>query len=105
MILYRTVIDTLKTVAEDRKCFRLIGGVLCEQTVQVVLPNLITNKDQLEKLIEIGKDQIAQKGQEINKFKDENNIKIKGQEPTTVETAEEKAPEPSTNRNVLVVNN
>jgi prefoldin subunit 2 len=82
-ILFRTVIDTLKTVDEDRKCFRQIGGVLCEQNVKTVLPQLIQNKDQLDKLIEIGKDQIAKKGIEINQFKDVNNIKIRGQEPTT----------------------
>jgi prefoldin subunit 2 len=80
--LFRTVIDTLKTVDDDRKCFRQIGGVLCEQNVKTVLPQLVQNKDQLEQLIEIGKDQIAKKGIEINQFKDVNNIKIRGQEPT-----------------------
>lgn len=87
----RTVIDTLKTVDENRKCFRLIGGVLTEQTVKETLPNLIQNKDQLEKLIENGREQLTRKGLEINKFKEEHNIKVK--------STEEDAPEPSKAKN------
>lgn len=70
------MIDTLKTVDENRKCFRLIGGVLAEQTVKDTLPTLMQNRDQLEKLIEKGKEQLTKKGTEINKFKEEHNIKI-----------------------------
>nr|ACH56876.1 molecular chaperone prefoldin subunit 2 [Simulium vittatum] len=104
---HKTVIDTLKTVDEKRKCFRQIGGVLCEQNVKTVLPQLIQNKDQLEKLIEIGKDQIAKKGIEINQFKDVNNIKIRGQEPTASDVgADDKATEASSagGKSVLVNN-
>lgn len=82
---FRTVIDTLKNVDENRKCFRLIGGVLCEQTVKETLPNLIHNKDQLEKLIESGKEQLTKKGIEINKFKEEHNIRVR--EETSSEPA------------------
>lgn len=41
------------------------------------LPNLMQNRDQLEKLIENGKEQLTKKGIEINKFKEEHNIKVK----------------------------
>lgn len=44
---YRIVIDTLKDLDGDRKCFRMVGGVLCEKTVKDVLPSLITNRDQV----------------------------------------------------------
>ncbi|XP_053673035.1 probable prefoldin subunit 2 [Anopheles nili] len=104
---HKTVIDTLKTVESSRKCFRLIGGVLVEQTVEVVLPQLELNKGQLEKLIDEGKEQITKKGLEINQFKEENNIKMRGQEPTQSAASEkEDASEekPTTNRNVLVGN-
>lgn len=106
---HKTVIDTLKTVEPGRKCFRLIGGVLCDQTVEVVLPQLVANKEQLEKLIETGKDQITKKGLEINQFKDEYNIKIRGQDATgpaagsDKENTDDKSA-PSANRNVLVGN-
>lgn len=103
---HKTVIDTLKTVESSRKCFRLIGGVLVEQTVEVVLPQLEQNKNQLEMLVEEGKDQITKKGLAINQFKDEHNIKVRGQEPappaaSEKETSDEKS---SGNRNVLVGN-
>lgn len=43
----RIVIDTLKEVDGDRKCFNMIGGVLCERTVKEVLPILISNQEQV----------------------------------------------------------
>lgn len=88
---FRTVIDTLKTVEDSRKCFRLIGGVLTEQTVKETLPNLVQNKDQLEKLIENGKEQLSKKGLEINKFKEEHNIKVKSTEDDGPEPAKPKS--------------
>ncbi|XP_035908259.1 probable prefoldin subunit 2 [Anopheles stephensi] len=104
---HKTVIDTLKMVEPSRKCFRLVGGVLVEQTVEVVLPQLELNKTQLEKLIEEGKEQIAKKGIEINQYKDEHNIKIRGQEPTppAASDKENAADDKSSgNRNVLIGN-
>ena len=96
----------MKTVEEDRKCFRLIGGVLCEQTVKVVLPQLVQNKEQLEKLIETGKKQIAQKGVEINDFKLKHDIKIRGEATAAAsETSEDSNPSAAGKSNVLVVNN
>lgn len=88
------MIDTLKTVDENRKCFRLIGGVLTEQTVKETLPNLVQNKDQLEKLIENGKEQLTKKGLEINKFKEEHNIKVS--------KTEDDVPEPTKAKNDAV---
>ena len=44
---YRLVIDTLKDVEGERKCFRMIGGVLVERSVKEVLPALRKNKEQV----------------------------------------------------------
>ncbi|XP_055376224.1 probable prefoldin subunit 2 [Condylostylus longicornis] len=104
---HKTVIETLKTVDEDRKCFRLIGGVLCERKVKDVLPQLIENRDNLEKTLEIVTDQLHKKGIELNNFKKEHNIKIRGQEPTANEESESKDKTEETSeisRNVLVSN-
>lgn len=93
------MIETLKSVNPDRKCFRLIGGVLCERTVQDVLPQLIENKDFIENTIKKVNEDLTKKGFEINKFKEENNIHIRGEQIT-----EQKNPQENkhTNRNVLV---
>lgn len=44
----RLVIETLKDVTPERKCFRMVGGVLVERTVKDVLPALVNNKDQVK---------------------------------------------------------
>jgi prefoldin subunit 2 len=40
-----TVIKQLEKLEGDRKCFRLVGGVLVERTVKDVLPALTANRD------------------------------------------------------------
>lgn len=101
IVYFRTVIDTLKNVDDNRKCYRLIGGVLCEQTVKETLPNLIHNKEQLEKLIESGTEQLTKKSIEINKFKEEHNIRVREEssEPAKSESKNESA---NAKSNVLV---
>ena len=43
----RLVIETLKEVQPDRRCYRMVGGILVERTVGDVLPTLTTNKQQV----------------------------------------------------------
>ena len=47
VLLSRLVIDALKEVDGDRKCFRMIGGVLVERTVKDVLPAISNNHEQV----------------------------------------------------------
>jgi len=44
---HKLVIETLTGVDSDRKCFRMVGGVLVERTVKEVLPALTLNRDQV----------------------------------------------------------
>jgi chaperonin cofactor prefoldin len=46
------VLETLKPLAEDRKCFRMINGVLVERTVKDMVPALETNSDGLKKVLD-----------------------------------------------------
>lgn len=47
MLSFSMVIENLKIIAPDRKCFRLVGGVLVERTVKDVLPALVSNRDKV----------------------------------------------------------
>nr|CAD7424012.1 unnamed protein product [Timema monikensis] len=67
---HKVVIETLKNVDGDRKCFRMVGGVLCEKTVKDVLPALITNNVQINKFIDNLNEQLTKKGQEVNEYKE-----------------------------------
>jgi len=60
----------------DRKCFRLIGGVLVERTVKDVVPALQTNRDGIKKVITTLTEQIKSKEQEFEAFKREHNIRV-----------------------------
>ena len=44
---HELVLETLKDVDKARKCYRMIGGVLVERTVNEVMPALEQNKDQV----------------------------------------------------------
>ena len=47
----RLVIEALKEVDGDRKCFRMVGGVLVERTVKDVLPAMLNNYEQVMVLL------------------------------------------------------
>ncbi|KAL4076198.1 Prefoldin beta-like protein [Scleroderma yunnanense] len=73
------VLATLDEALEkepDRKCFRLIGGVLVERTVKEVVPALRTNRDGITSVVATLTDQIKAKEQEFEIFKRENNIRV-----------------------------
>ncbi|XP_057301582.1 prefoldin subunit 2-like [Hydractinia symbiolongicarpus] len=76
---HSVVIETLKNVDVDRKCFRMVGGILSERTVKEVLPALQNNKMQIEQVIEKLKFQLTEKGKELVKFREEHNITIRGE--------------------------
>ncbi|EDV96963.1 probable prefoldin subunit 2 [Drosophila grimshawi] len=103
---HKTVIETLNSADPERKCFRLIGGVLCERTVKEVLPQLVENKDFIAKTITMVTEDLSKKGVEINSFKEEHNIKIRGEQIGTEATkpTEAESGSKSENRNVLVSN-
>lgn len=65
----RLVMETLEPLPQDRKCFRLINGVLVERTVKDVLPALKTNLDGLKQVLEELLKQYKGKQDEMDKWK------------------------------------
>ncbi|XP_014471463.1 PREDICTED: prefoldin subunit 2 [Dinoponera quadriceps] len=98
---HKIVIDTLKNVDPKRKCYRMIGGVLCERIVEDVMPALVTNKEQLMKVIDALNDQLTKKGIEINDYKEKHNIRIRGQDDMQ---RQEEDSNKEAKRNAIVVN-
>ncbi len=70
------MLETLVPLPEDRKCFRMINGVLVERTVGDVLPALQTNADGLKKVLEDLVKQYRTKQDDMEKWKKKNNIQV-----------------------------
>ncbi|XP_044761721.1 prefoldin subunit 2 [Coccinella septempunctata] len=99
---HNIVIETLKNVNEDRKCFRLIGGVLTERKVKDVLPALVTNTEKLKELIEKLNETITKKGVEINEYREKYNIRFQGLDGPKQEENKEAVASTESRGNVLV---
>ncbi|KAJ3561575.1 hypothetical protein NP233_g10112 [Leucocoprinus birnbaumii] len=72
------VLNTLnEALAEepDRKCFRLIGGVLVERTVKDVVPALQTNRDGIQKAVASLAEQYKTKEQDLDSFKKDYGVR------------------------------
>ena len=65
----RLVLETLEPLPQERKCFRLINGVLVERTVKDVVPALQTNQDGLKKVLDDLVKQYKSKQDELDKWK------------------------------------
>ena len=61
--------ETLQPLSGDRKCFRMINGVLTERTVKDVVPILQTNSDGLKQALEELVKQYKLKQDEMEKWK------------------------------------
>ncbi|KOX73881.1 Prefoldin subunit 2 [Melipona quadrifasciata] len=94
---HKIVIDTLKNIDSKRKCYRMTGGVLCERTVEDVMPALLI------KVIDALNDQLTKKGLEINEFKEKHNIRIRGQQDMQQRQGEDKDSKEA-KRSAVVVN-
>jgi prefoldin subunit 2 len=73
---HKAVIDTLSPLNGDRKCFRLVNGVLLERTVKDVLPALQTNHDGVKNVMDNLVHSYKTKEEEFIAFQKEHNIKI-----------------------------
>lgn len=65
----RAVLETLEPLVGDRKCFRMINGVLVEMTVKEALPPLKTNTEGLKKVAKDLEEQLRSKQKELEDWK------------------------------------
>ena len=65
----RLVLETLVPLPGDRKCFRMINGVLVERTVKDVVPALKTNSDGLKTVLEELLKQYKKQQDEMERWK------------------------------------
>ncbi|KAL9648318.1 hypothetical protein ABK040_012545 [Willaertia magna] len=86
---HTSVLAALSELNEDRKCYRLVGGVLVERTVKEVIPAVSTNKENLELTEEKLKKDLEDKEMEIAAFKTKYKIRFKN-EPIQQEEGERK---------------
>ncbi|KAI9839334.1 MAG: hypothetical protein M1837_002219 [Sclerophora amabilis] len=73
---HKLVLDTLDPLPQDRKCFRMINGVLVQRTVKDVVPALRTNSEGLKKVLDDLLKQYKSKQDEMEKWKKKNNIQV-----------------------------
>ncbi|KAJ5085893.1 hypothetical protein N7532_010664 [Penicillium argentinense] len=73
---HKLVIETLDPLPEDRKCFRMVNGVLVERTIKDVLPTLKTNSDGLKQVLEDMLKQYKTKQSDLDNWKKKNNIQV-----------------------------
>jgi len=74
--LVLTTLEEALVKEPDRKCFRLIGGVLVERTVKDVVPALQTNRDGIRKVVSNLVEQYKSKEEDFDTFKRDYGIRI-----------------------------
>jgi len=72
---HRLVINTISSMDPDRKAFRLISGVLVEQTVGEVLPAVEQNLEGITKILQGLKETLARKDTEAYAWKQKYGIR------------------------------
>ncbi|KAF8863451.1 hypothetical protein BDZ45DRAFT_121858 [Acephala macrosclerotiorum] len=73
---HKLVLETLEPLPADRKCFRMINGVLVERTVKDVVPALKINAEGLQNVLQQLVKEYNAKQVEMEKWKKKNNIQV-----------------------------
>lgn len=76
------VLSTLSTITDkQRRCYRMIGGVLIEHTVGEVVPALESNREQINNVIESFKQKTEEKGKDLTAYKLKHDIHFSHERP------------------------
>ncbi|KAF3960350.1 hypothetical protein CMV_014926 [Castanea mollissima] len=81
------VINAIQPLDPSRRCFRMIGGVLVERTIQEVLPAVRRNKEGLEEVIARLNEALEKKKKEISDFEAKYKIRIRKPDGETKDDA------------------
>ncbi|KAE9006594.1 hypothetical protein PF010_g12014 [Phytophthora fragariae] len=73
---HERVIQTLNELPNDRKAYRMVGGVLVERTVQEVLPAVTANRDGIAQVLAQLNDNIKQKEKTADEWQRKYNIQV-----------------------------
>nr|KAJ3420438.1 hypothetical protein HK105_005673 [Polyrhizophydium stewartii] len=76
---HQMVVDTISPLEGDRKCFRLVGGVLVERTVKDVLPLVKQNMEGITNIIKQLALNYKKREDELAEFQKKYNIRVKAQ--------------------------
>lgn len=71
---HQLVINSMTTMAPERKAFRLIGGVLVQQTVAEVLPAVLSHQQMVKQLLDAVGSSLQAKELETRNWKAKYNI-------------------------------
>jgi prefoldin subunit 2 len=81
------VLSTLSTITDkQRRCYRMIGGVLIEHTVGEVVPALQGNREQINNVIESFKQKTEEKAKDLAAYKQKYDIHFSYERPTQQQT-------------------
>uniref|UniRef100_A0A7S2XBN2 Prefoldin subunit 2 n=1 Tax=Lotharella oceanica TaxID=641309 RepID=A0A7S2XBN2_9EUKA len=84
------VVNTIKDLDPNRRCFRLIGGVLVERTIKEVLPAVKKNLEGIHSMIQKLTEVLKKKQEELDAYQEKYDIKPARQLDQRVKAAEQR---------------
>eukprot|EP00958_Prasinococcus_capsulatus_P002867 scaffold246_cov414-Prasinococcus_capsulatus_cf.AAC.34 len=99
---HKLVLTTIGKMEKERKCYRLVGGVLVERTVGEVIPAVERNKEGLTELVKKLTEQLELKKKEMDDYQKKYNIRIKGESSSSSEAKKEASSSGEGGQGILV---
>ncbi|KAJ1455671.1 Prefoldin [Pelagophyceae sp. CCMP2097] len=85
---HELVMTSVAKLAPERKAFRLVGGVLVEQTVGEVIPKITENQTNIQKTLEQLKTMLQNKQDQAAAWKDKYGIRTQQEHDVESKTRE-----------------
>jgi len=86
------VYDAIKPLEKERKCWRLVGGVLVERTTGEIVPDLEVHIENINKMLVSYNEALKKKEKEIFDFEREHGLKTEKLESKEEETKKTTVP-------------